>query len=177
MLTIFCFILQLQAATTTGLWLANLCLLQTEGRVYIIPASIFWRSKSMTWLDVICTFVLETKSINDPVFFWIFSAWTRMKCQEQQCVQRHSAQLAGVLKASCLIPTLYSRSETPKMSGKGLLQNARSCCKGMDSHAIAAKNGYGYTCHTTCVLHIFDNHMNGICQIYSGICQKYKWNI
>ena len=174
-LTIFCMILQLLAAITTGQWLENhmhgaywdwcppfrrqqpFCRRMSgglsEGRGYIIPASIFWRSKSMTWLDVISTFVTETNSFDAPEFFWIFSAWTAMKCQVQLCVQPHSAHLVGVLRASCLTPTLYSRSGTQQMCGKGLLQHARTFWIGMDDSAIAAKNGYCCACHTTCLWH------------------------
>ena len=60
-------------------------------------------------------------------------------CKEGQHDCRSLVQKA----ASCLIPTLYSRSEseseTTTQSGKGLLQNARSCCIGMDSRTIGAR--------------------------------------
>ena len=159
-----CLFLQLPAATMTGLWRANLlpgaCLewcplfrrqqpfcslmsgVQTDGRVFIIPASIFWQRKSMIWLGGTCTFVSETISIDAPVFFWIFSVWMGTRCQQQRCVPQRSAQVAGVLSSSCLIQTLYFRSETLKKLGKELPKNARSCCRGMDSRAIAAKRRY-----------------------------------
>ena len=164
MLTIFCFILQLQAETMAGLWQASLlpgaCLewcplfrrqqpfcslmsgVLTEGRVFIILASIFWQRKSMIWLGETCTFVSETISIDAPVYFLIFSVWMGTRCQQQRCVPQRSAQVVGVLSSSCLIQTLYFRSETLKKLEKKLPMNARSCCRGMDSRAIAAKRRY-----------------------------------
>ena len=126
-----------------------------------------WRSDRRTRLYHSCIDIL-VQQINDlsgrdihfrfginfiggPVFFWIFSAWTAMKCQVQLCVQPHSAHLVGVLRASCLTPTLYSRSGTQQMCGKGLLQHARNCWIGMDDRAIAAKNGYCCACHKICL--------------------------
>ena len=51
--------------------------------------------------------------------FLCMEPWTAMKCPVLLCVQPHSARLVGVLRASCLTPTLYSRSGTPQMCGKG----------------------------------------------------------
>ena len=56
-------------------------------------------------------------------------------CKESQ----HDCSSLVQKAASCLIATLYSRSETKTQSGKGLLQNARSCCIGMDSRTIGAR--------------------------------------
>ncbi len=68
--------------------------------------------------------------------------WMGTRCQQQRCVPQCSAQVAGVLSSSCLIQTLYIRLETLKKLGKELPKNARSCCRGMDSSAIAAKRSY-----------------------------------